>query len=81
MKRIATLLTCLLPLLADAGICDHTPSKLVGPGWTASVATGAGATAAADVSMKAAGFYTLSHPHGRDQTNTERRRLGRLTQG
>lgn len=46
---------------AQAAICDHTPSKLVGAGITGSVATGSGATAAAGIGMKAAGFYTLTH--------------------
>jgi hypothetical protein len=62
MKIIATLLVVsFLSLPAAAEICDHTPSKLIGAGWTGSVATGAGATAAAGVGMKAAGFYTFTH--------------------
>lgn len=43
---------------AMASVCDDTPSRLVGAGKTGSIATGAGATAAAGVGMKAAGFYT-----------------------
>ena len=46
---------------AVAAVCDYTPSKLVGAGVSGSVATGAGATAAAGVGLKAAGFYTITH--------------------
>lgn len=46
---------------ALAAICDHTPSKLIGAGITGSVATGAGATAAAGLGLKAAGFYTFTN--------------------
>lgn len=63
MKKYIVLL-CLAGLStqsAFAGVCDHTPSKLIGAGLTGSVATGAGATAAAGIGMKAAGFYTLTH--------------------
>jgi len=62
MKMIVVLLvTSFLTFPATAEICDHTPSKLIGAGWTGSVATGAGATATAGVGMKAAGFYTFTH--------------------
>ena len=62
MKMIVVLLaTSFLTLPAAAEICDHTPSKLIGAGWTGSVATGAGATAVAGVGMKAAGFYAFTH--------------------
>lgn len=62
MKKIGVLLIAsTLSLPAAAEICDHTPSKLIGVGWTGSVATGAGATAAAGAGMKAAGFYTFTH--------------------
>lgn len=44
-----------------AGVCDYRPSKVVGDGLTKSVATGAGATAAAGVGMKAAGYYAITH--------------------
>ena len=60
-KLIALLLASLLSHSASAEICDHTPSKIIGAGLTGSVATGAGATAAAGIGMKAAGFYTFTH--------------------
>lgn len=58
---VVTMVSVTLSQAAIAGVCDHVPSKLIGDGITASVATGAGATAVAGVGLKAAGFYTLSH--------------------
>lgn len=57
----ASMLLGALCTSATAAFCDYTPSKLVGAGVAGSVATGAGATAAAGVGLKAAGFYTLTH--------------------
>lgn len=59
-KSVASLLL-LASFSASAEICDHTPSKLVGGAIAGSVATGAGAAAAAGVGMKAAGFYAFTH--------------------
>lgn len=46
---------------AFADVCDYTPSKQIGSGWTKSIAAGGGATAAAGIGLKAAGYYTLTH--------------------
>lgn len=50
---------------AFADFCDHTPSKMIGGKKGAALssftATGAAATAAAGVGLKALGFYTLPH--------------------
>jgi hypothetical protein len=63
MKRLLPVLL-FLGLIAqgsNAAVCDYTPSKLIGGAGTATVATGAGAVAAAGVGLKAAGFYTITH--------------------
>lgn len=44
---------------AIAGICDHSPSKLVGTGLTKLGASGAGVLAGAGITLKAAGFYVI----------------------
>jgi len=56
---IATLSLATLPV--QAGPCDYSPSKLIGAGATGVSAAIAGATAAAGASLKAAGFYTITH--------------------
>ena len=61
MKVFVILLASVLSHSVSAEICDHTPSKIIGAGLTGSVATGAGATAAAGIGMRAAGFYTFTH--------------------
>lgn len=60
-KLIASVVLSALSQVVVAAVCDHTPSKLIGAGVAGSVATGAGATAAAGIGLKAAGFYTLTH--------------------
>ncbi|CAN5762651.1 hypothetical protein BH11PSE12_BH11PSE12_32560 [soil metagenome] len=62
MKNIFfVLVTSVLSHSVAAKICDHTPSKIIGAGLTGSVASGAGATAAAGIGMKAAGLYMFTH--------------------
>ena len=46
---------------AIAGVCDYTPSKLVGSVTTGTFGIGAGTTAATGMGMKAAGIYTITH--------------------
>jgi hypothetical protein len=46
---------------AHAEVCDYTPSSLVGKTATTIGTTIAGSTAAAGVSLQAAGYYTLVH--------------------
>ncbi len=60
-EKLILILTCFISFSAFSEICDHTPSKRIGAGLTGSVATGAGATVAAGVGMKVAGFYTFTH--------------------
>jgi len=59
------LLVCLLAISgaqnASAAVCDYVPSKLVGAPVAGSIATGAGATAAVGVGMKAAGLYAITN--------------------
>lgn len=47
------------PALAD--ICAYKPSRLIGAGTTGVISTGSASLAAVGLSMKAAGFYTLTH--------------------
>ncbi|SDY18352.1 hypothetical protein [Nitrosomonas sp. Nm58] len=47
--------------IAVADVCEYTPRNLIGAGTSGSVATGAAATTAAGIGMKAAGFYILPH--------------------
>jgi hypothetical protein len=69
-KQMKKLLCCALvvmaaPTLAFAELCDYTPSAVIGgkkgAAASAATATGAGATVAAGVGLKAAGFYALPH--------------------
>jgi hypothetical protein len=63
MNRIAIALAAFLaasPALAG-NVCDYRPSKVVGPAVTKVVTSTATAVAAAGITLKAAGFYTMVH--------------------
>ena len=65
MKKLlcCALVVMAAPTLAFAELCHYTPSAVIGgkkgAAASAATATGAGATVAAGVGLKAAGFYAL----------------------
>ena len=63
MKRLIILagLTATLSGPAMADICAYKPSRLIGAGTTGVISTGSASLAAVGLSMKAAGFYTLTY--------------------
>ncbi len=63
MKRLIILagLAAALSGPAIADICAYKPSRLIGAGTTGVISTGSASLAAVGLSMKAAGFYTLTH--------------------
>lgn len=63
MKRLIILagLAAVLSGPALADICAYKPSRLIGAGTTGVISTGSASLAAVGLSMKAAGFYTLTH--------------------
>lgn len=66
MKKIALsiIVAVLVSQSAIAGVCDYTPSNLIGGKGSAAVGGTAAATATAGVGMKAAGLYTITHTAG-----------------
>jgi hypothetical protein len=56
---IALVMSGVLSQAAVAGVCDYTPSKLIGSGKAKVAGTGAAATAGTGIGMQAAGLYTI----------------------
>ena len=66
MKKIAIsiFIALIMSQSAVAGVCDYTPSKLIGGKGSAAIGGTAAVTATAGIGMKAAGFYTITHTAG-----------------
>ena len=60
-QLLVILLLSSITSIANASICDHTPSKMVGSRLTSSVAAVAGAAVAAGVGLKTAGLYVITN--------------------
>lgn len=64
MKRVivvSILVSGFIVHSAEASVCDHRPSKIIGGIATGAVGVGSATVAAGGIGMKAAGLYAITH--------------------